>query len=179
MKSFTPLILIGICIGAYYLYVSPTYTEIKNLQVQKDSYTETLAKAKDVIVKRDSILASYNSLPEEDKNRLNKFLPETFNNVIMANHLNSIANQHGMVIQNIIFTQQMPLNTGEEASTYKIHTASFFIVGSYENFLVFLKDLELNLDLVDIIKLTIAADAKNPKVQNLKFTFELQTYSLN
>ena len=181
MKLFTPLVLIAICIGAYYVYISPSFGEIGKLTEQRNSYNDVLAKAKDIVQKRDTILTSYTSIPEEDKARLNKFLPEKFDNVLMVNHLNSIANKHGMVIQNVLLTQDdsgtVVENIGVQ-SIYKTHKVSFYVVGSYENFLAFLKDLELNLNLVDIKKLTISPDSKNPKILNLKYTFELDTYSL-
>lgn len=177
MKSFIPFILIGICIAAYYMYLSPAYTEVKNLTATRDSYNDVLLKAKDIIQKRDSVLASYNSLPQEDKDRLKKFLPDKFDNALMANHINSIANKYGMIAQDILISQQMSaddLNPGG----YKTHLVSFFVTGSYANFIAFLKDLEVNLDLVDITNLVVKSENKNTQAQNLQFSFEFKTYSL-
>ena len=177
MKSFTPLILIGICIAAYYIYLSPSYTEVKNLTATKNSYNDILLKAKDIIQKRDSVLASYNSLPQEDNDRLRKFLPDKFDNALMANHINSMANKYGMIAQDILISQQISADSSNSYG-YKTHLVSFFVTGSYDNFISFLKDLEVNLNLVDITSLVVKSDDKTAQGQNLQFSFEFKTYSL-
>lgn len=180
MKSFTPLILIAISIATYYMYIKPTYDEVFVLRDQKASHEEVLMKAKDIISKRDKIIAEYNSVSTDDLNKLKNILPDTFDNVSVTNHIDNIAAKYGLIIDQVkLMDQTENTVSAESVPNYKTHTMSFSTTGRYENFIQFLQDLESNNSVVDIKELNITPDVKDEKSNNMKYEIEFQTYSLN
>src|SRR3990167_2596777 len=93
MKSSLPFIIIAICIGLYFLYISPTITDVQALRDQKAEYTNVLEKVQEIKEMRDAVSATYNNIPSADLNRLSKIVPERFNSTLLANDLNNLASK--------------------------------------------------------------------------------------
>jgi Tfp pilus assembly protein PilO len=71
---------------------------------------------------------------------------------------------------------------------YKTWNISFSVTGKYDQFIGFLKDIESNIDLTDVVSLTIRAPKANPTTMMAKstlpadlfeYTVEMHSYSLN
>ena len=182
MKSFIPFIIIAISIAAYYLYLSPMYADIGVLQAKKAEYTGALAKAKELGVKRDKILAEYNAIPPESILRLKRIIPDNVNNVEIVTNINAIASQYGMSVRGVKIDQQQSQDRGDGTaktvqSPFKTLTIGFTVSGSYDQFLKFLKDLESNARLFDVSNLAIKNNSKGKT--GFDFTVEVKAYSLN
>jgi Tfp pilus assembly protein PilO len=189
MKSFIPFILIAICIATYYMYISPLYSQVQALSSKKAEYVSALQKAREVNQKKEELLTAYNAISPEDLDRLNKIIPDHISNVEIANSLNSLASSHGMTIKALqILTPKS--NSSEEGSKmpYKTWNISFSVTGKYDQFIGFLKDIESNIDLTDVVSLTIRAPKANPTTMMAKstlpadlfeYTVEMHSYSLN
>ena len=165
------------------MYIKPVYSDIKDLVKKRDDYNNVLEKARDIKSKREQILSTYNSLSDQDKARLEKVVSERFDGVILANHLNSIANKYGMIINEVknLDTNQATSQDPSIAAMeplYKTHKMSFSVEGKYENFVPFLSDIENNFNILDINSLDIST-SKDPKKNDLRFEIKFQTYSLN
>ena len=105
------------------------------------------------------MITAYNEIRSEDKDRLNKFLPNTVNNIQFILEIERIANLHNMPIKDIKFETQksgsanpniVTSKTEDDDNPYGTFPVSFVTEGSYDSFVSFLKDLEYNLRLVDI-----------------------------
>lgn len=184
MKFFIPFIVIGICIGMYFVYINPTITEVQTLSTNKTEYNNILEKIKELSEKRDAILIEYNSIPESDKARLNKIIPETFNPSLFANDINSMASQNGLSIRE--FKVNEPKTEVREAiinqpqpTGYKTTVIAIKLNGQYSQFVKFLSNLESDLHLIDVLSLLIKPVGSGKSSDtSLEYLLEVRTYSL-
>jgi len=185
MKGLTPLLIVVICIGMYFLYLSPWIKEIKSLALKKEEYNTVLAKTQELKDMRDAVLQDYNSISQEDIEKLNKVVPEKFDSVLFANDLNNMAVKYGLTIKSIksnSITQsdrEQVLAT-EETIPYRAYSISVTLTGPYAEFIKFLGTLETNLRLIDVRSLGIryVKDEKVPTNDKSDYSLEVDIYSL-
>lgn len=188
MKAYLPIILIILSVGAYYMFIKPTYSDVKILMEDKKNSEEVLQKAKGIITKRDEMTSSYNALSPEEKDKLKKIVPDVFDGPMTAYQINSIASKQGMIINDVKIIEAETnspemMVTGEEV-IYKTHKVAFVVEGRYENFVAFIKDLDSSLNIIDINTISISIsgtdkESKEVKSQSMKYSIDFQTYSLN
>ncbi len=184
MKNLTPVILILVSIGMFFILFDPRYNEVKELQQEIQENNETLDLAKQLREKRDILRDKYNQISNDEKLELQKLLPDTVDNVRLIIDINNIAKKYGILIQDIAVASdddEIDDRTGkiqsldsefegiiddvniEYADTSKIGVISFSFsaTAQYTVFLEFLKDLEEALRIVDIRSLEIERDSEN------------------
>lgn len=182
MKSVTPFIIIALCIGMYFMYISPQLADIQVKIDRKNEYAAALDKVKELKDKKDALSTKYNSIPQEDVDMLNKIIPKQFDPVYFANDVNSISSKYGMAVKDIKINYVIPrgmdgVQVGD--TNYKIIDAKLKLNGKYDQFMKFLKDLESSLRLLDVINLDVrVAGTKKGEEVNLEYTLEIRTYSL-
>lgn len=197
-RNITALILIVLAIGIYFTYTRAQIDEVKALRSVNADYQTAIDNATTLITVRDSVLKAYNSLSDSDKERLNKLVPNTVDNVrLIIDVKDDIAARHGLSLRNIKTsspdtqtqtTGTVPTSavagapvtmTSQQAqagasSKYGIVTLSFTVTSNYQTFIDFLKDLESSLRIMDISKLTVA----NAEGGLYDFGVEVRTYWL-
>jgi Tfp pilus assembly protein PilO len=184
MKLLIPLIIIGLCMGMYFMYISPTANEVKILSRQKASYDEVLLKSKEVGALRDDVFAEYNNISEVNINKLSKIVPDTFNSVMFANDMNALASKSNLVVKDFNIDPQRTedrslLLSGAKPNPYKATVVTLRLVGQYSSFAKFLKNLETSLRLVDVSSLTIRTlGGQKSTDDSLEYSLEMYTYSL-
>jgi Tfp pilus assembly protein PilO len=187
MRILTPLAVIAVCIGMYFLYITPSAVEVSGLIKKKNEYYDVLQKAKELTSKRDELATTYNSIPATDLDRLAKMVPEKLDPVLLANDVNALA------VANRLKIQTFKTGTGDErpafvdpqeALPYKVTSVSMVINGQYADFLKFLSGLETSLRLLDVVDMKVEAPSDatvtGSKVINnaMNFTLQINTYSL-
>lgn len=184
MKFALPIIIIAICVGMYFIYIGPTVSEVKALSLQKANYNDVLSKSRELKAKRDDVLIDYNNISNSDIDKLNKIIPETFNSVLFANDINSIAGRNNLVIKDFKVNPQRTedrstMTNQQKNNSYKTTIITFKLVGQYSQFVRFLIDLESNLRLVDVVKLSIkTVGGQRSTDESLEYLLEINTYSL-
>jgi len=188
-RNITALILIVLAGGLYFTYTSGVFSEAKVIQASNDQYVSALNNATQLIQKRDNVLKSFNSISQDDRDKLNKMLPSTVDNIRLVIELNSIALQHGFSLKNVKATvsssNQSPLAAsapsnktaaGLSIPTLDTVTVSFGVsdTASYQNFISFLQDLESDQRLMDVTHLSVTANDTG----NYDYSVELRTYWL-
>lgn len=181
MKSFIPFIVIGICIGMYFMYISPSYAEMKGLMVKKADYTDALSKADELKEKRKTILAEYESIDPADRERLDRIVPDVTDNVEVVTNINFIASMYGMTVRGIKIAEpqaqdRVIIADASKANSYKTVKITFSVNGPYAEFMKFLTDLESNSRLFDVTSLSIKT--KDEKIGIFDYTLEVSAYSL-
>lgn len=174
------------------MYIDPTINDVRALMAQKAEYDNVLEKARELQEKRDAILAEYNSISQEDLDKLNKLVPQTFDSVFFLNELNIIASKYGLTLSSY------KENTGGSATDraavveegpeipYVTNKISIKVTGPYPQFLSFLEEVETNLRLVDVSSLSIkntqqiqrTATGGVSQVGGMEYLLDLNTYSL-
>jgi len=183
MKSLTSLILIALSIGLGFLYIKPEWDKISGLQAQKAQYEDALNKAKEINKLSTSLMAAYNSIPDADKTKLEQMIPPTLDSVKLTADLSAVAATYGMSIKGVKITPKGPDQSRTDvagnviADPYKTTEVTFTVTGQYPAFVKFLKDVESDVELVDVTGLNISASSQT--ASNLDFNVKLNTYSVH
>jgi len=165
MNKLTPIVLIIISVGIFFLFIDPQIDEIKTLD-------ETIAQNDDIIKlgnqlrdDKEELLGRYTNISQEDKDSLRKILPDTVDNVRLILDINNIADKFGITISNIGI--EGDTNSKDANSTKNIIDAnstsvdygtiklSFSCSSNYDNLKSFLMELEDSLRLIDIINFDV------------------------
>jgi len=163
MKILFPISLIIVSILLFFLVANPLYNNIKSLRSDVSTYNKALNNSTTLQKERDSLLEKYRDISNKDKSRLNSFLPDTVNNIKFILEIEQIANLHGMPLKDIKFdniqnnsnnmtsgNSMIVSNNNLRSKLYGIFPVEFVTQGSYNSFLLFLKDIEHNLRIMDI-----------------------------
>lgn len=195
MKNLIATILVIATIGLFYVYVSPTYGEITALRVEKAEYDEALNNSQKVQDARDELLGKYNSFATADLKRLEKLLPNYVDNIRLIIEIDSVASRYNMILKDVqVSVPAAPVGAsgitsnvllGEDVLPYGTTELSFSVLGPYETYRSFVKDLEKSLRIIDITGISFSADndakdASKEVASSGVFTFKtsLQTYWL-
>ncbi len=153
IKFLIPIIFVGTAAGLFFGYIDPTYSSVKGLKGENQQYSDALDKAKELQAVRDRLLSKYNTFQGSDLDRLQKLLPDAIDNVRLILDLDNMASRYAMRTRNVtVSNESAPAQgtVGPDVNRFGTATITFSVIGSYENFLAYLRDLETSLRLVDI-----------------------------
>ncbi len=199
MKSIFPIICIVLGLALFFLFVRPLYSDVSVIRTDIKTYNVALDNSKDLQLTRDALLATYKSISVTDKERLLKFLPNGVDNIGLILEIEQIAKSHNMTLKDIRFDTEKPgtaqaksnssvaikANDPTASKTYGVFPFEFTTEGSYDDFVVFLKDIERNLRVVDVKSVSFTVPprttTKNPDGPNpdiFSYTLDIETYWL-
>lgn len=195
-RNVTATILIVLAIGIYVTFTRAKLAEVKAVRQVNDQYLAAIDNADKLVDVRKKVLEDYNAISEIDHERLDKMIPNTVDNIRLIIDLNGIASDHGLDLRNVKAVaaaatksasagqvSQQPSAGGGAAAprtitiptpTLDTVTVSFSVTAPYQQFINLLRDLESNLRIMDVSKLTVTA-GKNGLYD---FGVELKTYWL-
>lgn len=195
MKFFSSILFLILSISIFFVFIDPFYTQVKTLRTDVDTYNKALNNSTELQKTRDSLMEVYKGINQEDKDRLNHLLPNNVDNIELILEIEKIANLHGLPIGDIRFDAKISegnnaqsgtvLNPSTGNSSYGVFPLDFTIEGKYDTFILFLKDLEKNLRLVDVKSISFTSSNKpsgldgginNSSVYN--YSLKVQTYWL-
>lgn len=197
-RNATALILIVLAIGIYFTVTRGLLEQVKEVRAVNDEYSGALRNAEELIKVRKKVSDDYNSITDADRQRLDKMVPNTVDNIRLVIDLTSVGLRHGFTLKNI---KASAANSNERAPrpedaqamitarggpgyygavgniptpTLETVTVTFDVVAPYLEFISFLQDLEANLRLMDISRLSVTANEDGLYA----FNVELKTYWL-
>lgn len=193
MKILFPILFILLSIAAFIFGVNPFYQEVTALKDDIEVYNTALDNSTNLQRTEDALIKTFNEIRESDKEKLEKLLPSSVDNIQFILEIERIANLHGMPVRELDFepVRKKISATGVVASTiskdtrpYGVFPVEFSTEGDYDTFVKFLKDLESNLRLLDIKSITFSVPTvsekdggkTNPNIY--KYTLEVETYWL-
>lgn len=198
-RNFTAIILIALAIGIYFSFTQNLIEKNREIQAVNDQYKVALKNSEDLISIREKVLADYNSISEDDRNKLEKLLPSSVDNIRLILDLNSIALRNGFQIKNVKATASTDENKGSnqlnvqqqmdptmigmgesgvpmiDVPTLDYVKVTFQISAPYLQFINFLHDIESNLRLMDVTKISMNVGESSGTYD---FNVELKTYWL-
>ena len=154
---------IGAAAVIFFTWTQPIFTEIKSLYDKESTLNSTLANFTKFQAQEKNILDKYNSINKDDLTKLNKLLPSMANAVDLVVEVESMAKNSGLIIKDI--NVKKPEETqkssfGEKKSGVGNILITMKIVGPYKSFVSFLENLEKNLRLTEVERISfIAGDA--------------------
>ena len=184
MKSVASFIVIGVCVGMYFLYIRPNVSEVKSLIARKVEYQDVLAKSKQIKDKRIVLDNQYNGISESDLSKLAKIVPDSFDAILFINNINSLAIRDGVLIKDFKANNSNSVQTATRgvpagvvpSGNYAKNSVTLSLTGRYSAFQKFLRDLESNLTLVDITSLNMNPETTGKGVDDtFSYSLTLQT----
>ncbi len=197
-RNVTATILIVLAIGIYATYTRGVWADASSVKAVNDTYASAIDNAVKLIAVRDQVLKSYNNISANDRDRIDKMIPDTVDNIRLIIDLNSVALQHGFSLKNITATTDTGSNSSPSsgpssaqstqaalsgvgssalsisAPTLDTVTVSFSASAPYNQFTSFLQDLEASLRIMDVTHLTLSANDTG----TYDYTVQLSTYWL-
>jgi len=184
MKGFTPVILIMVSIGMFYFYTTPGYEKLQELRARQTEYASALEAASQLDEVENRLVESYNMFSKADLAKLETLIPRSVEEDKILFNLDSIAKTYKVDIANISVVKEVAKNrnANEVEDPTALHTfrVSFAVSGTYPNIISFMRDVEKNLRMIDIVNLSFDNSKKDPKTKTSDYTFlvTIQTYWL-
>ncbi len=172
MRFILPAFLIGLSVAIFLVFTNPTYKQIMDLRAQVASYDEALNNSRMLKEERDKLTTKSNSITQEDKDKLDKLLPENIDNIRLILEIEQIASPYGMALKDVKYNATQAKDTSTDPAAagaiqggavkyaqkdYGVWDLSFSTTGTYNNFLNFLTSLESNLRIVDVASINFTA----------------------
>lgn len=188
-KNITALILIVLAGGIYFTMTKNVWNEALQIKNINDQYASAIVNAEQLISVRDKVLRDYNSISQEDRARLDKMVPNTVDNIRLIIDLNNVAARHGFSLKNIQAivnvedTRLPPPIMNQERNQESLMIAnqvldtvkvSFSVTAPYQQVVSFLQDLEADLRISDLTKLSVKVNENG----TYDFSVEITTYWL-
>ena len=194
-RNATATILIVLAIGIYFTVTRSILNDTKSIQTVNTQYAGAIANAEQLIKVREEVLHAYNTISADNKERLEKMVPDTVDNIRLIIDLNNVAGRHGLLLKGVTAVAAndstskqpaaapnipsgrilTPANTGNiPTPTLDSVTINFSVDAPYLEFISFLQDLEANLRIMELSHLGLTTDDTG----KYSFTVELKTYWL-
>ena len=190
-KNILPVILIGLSVTGFFMFTSPLYKQLTDMAIEISSYNDALNNAQAIDNQRDVLTKKYNAIDSSNLDKLQKLLPDSVNNIRLILEIEELARPYGMVLKDIKYAvttdasktpTQGGTPTSDTAKDYGDWDLEFSTQGIYANFLSFVKDLESNLRIVDLVNVDFSSDngtGVNPGTQEAyKYSVKIKTYWL-
>lgn len=187
MKGFLPIIFIIVAIGLFFFQINPTYSEIKTLRAESAQYDEALEIASQLKELRATLAQNLAKFSPMDLEKLDKFLPQRLDTVRIILDVDGIAKKYNLQVKDIKTAdnsqkQAIAGGTGTP-NPYNTVSMSFKFNGTYSQAVLFLKDLEQSLRLLDSFTVAIMPADPNkdgkPQFGQYEFGVTLNTYWIN
>jgi len=178
MKILLPILLIGAAVGIFFGYTDSHYRDTLVKKDKADQIGQAKQNAYALNQQRQKLTEMRNKISDFDVNKISKMLPDSVENVGLIIEINNISKKNGMGdIKNPQINQGASGKTaakGVDSSKYGALSMSFNVTGTYDQFLMFLQDLETYVRLVDVIGLSFTAS----KDGRYSYNITIQTYWL-
>ncbi len=158
MRFLIPIILIGIAIAGFFMFLNPNYLEMKSLQTKIASYNTALTNSKSLENERDKLATKYNSIDTGNLRKLSVLLPDSVDNIRLILEIEKIASPYGMALKDVkysatptdtpVVAKKVSKSVAAAKKEYGDWDLEFSTAGTYSNFLKLVQDLEHNLRIV-------------------------------
>ena len=171
----------------YYYLISPLYTGvgdyykpdkgITSLKSLDKDYDATLLQAQGISARAEGLKRTYKAITDEDKQKLNIILPETVDQVVLLNEVNTIFNKSGFKIDSLTYNKGVSRFAGNIGA----YTLIISTKGTYEHFKNLVHNLETSMHFYTIKSLGFSTPLKDGEIKDrepMVFSLKLETYYL-
>lgn len=177
--------IVGVVI-VFFVFIVPDYRSLQKVKVEVGELEKKIEIIKNLEVSRDSLEKKQRSISQKDMQKLEKILPYSPDNIRLIIQLDEIAKRNGLtMLKNVSYDAEaseiVPGQVEENPKEYRTYRVSFSTSGQYNQFLVFLEEIEKNLRLVDIMSVELKNTQKEGGISTSlqEFSVELQAYWLS
>lgn len=163
-RNLISIAMLVLSVGLFIVYTKPTYDSTLALQAQVASYDAALAKATELQQRKQELLSRFNAMNPDDLDRLQKLLPDHVDNVRLILDFDNFAKQYGMALENVDVaipgaedTKRGTISAGSvSGSKHEAVVVRFSTRGTYSMLQEFLRGIQSNLRLLDVISLSMS-----------------------
>lgn len=143
----------------FFTWTKPLMQEADVLKSKRDSYEKNLADLNDLQDIKEKILSQYNSISQENLDRMDKMLPSGANSIEAILEVEKIVKNAGMSLKTIDAVNPSSEKSSGNSKKEKANSipVNMKLSGSYSSFVAFLGLLEKNLRLVDVEKINFSS----------------------
>lgn len=201
MQFILPIFIFLAAVGVFFGFTKNEYQSVQTRKAEVAEYNKAVQNSTILLKKREELLELKNQFQKNDLNRLNILMPDDVNSTKLIMEIEHLATSvHNLAFEDPkydpnkkIATLGIPpagAGTADASSSkeakqpapkvqetdkdYGSFELEFTLIGTYNDFLSFLGDLEKSLRIVDIQQLQIIPKEGN----NLKYILKVQTYWL-
>lgn len=184
MKNSTPLILIVLSLAIIFFLVKPAFSEMGLAQDEEKNLVELSEQISQTLELKNKLIANLNSVPQQDRERLNTFLPTKAEAVRLVASIDSIASRYGISVEQVAFNGTKP---DSQRDSVDVQTQNYYdseVIGisfssNYASMASFLKDLEKSLRVIDILSVEVAGgNEEGARSAVYKYTITMELYFL-
>lgn len=168
MRLLVPIILIITAIAIFWGWTMPIFDDIQSIKDKKANLENILAKAREIKEIKDKLVTDYNSVSQENLNKLNKMIPSNVDSVGLIIEITDTVKKHGLAVKNIEVGSVISVpKEGQDFGKIKISQTvepmpvQFIVSGTYDSFLSFLGALETNVRLIEVEKVSFVSQGKD------------------
>lgn len=201
MRFIIPVILILISVAGFFQFSKPFFNDVNVSRAEVASLNEALSNSKAIESERDKLVMKFNSMSPEDLKKLEVLMPNNVDNIRLILEIEKIASPYGMALKDVKYNTEEK-DTKEKTNGAKILKQAsevnrgygdwdleFSTEGSYSNFTNFIKDLEKNLRIVDVLSVEFSSTEgealggkgivlNTQSKDSYKYKFKIKTYFL-
>ena len=154
--NLTPILLLFISIGLFFGFIDPSWSSARKIQSELGKKNEDLANIQVFLQKKEDLLTKERSVPIESTSRLQKMLPDSIDSVRLILDLYNIADQNQIKIKTIDVSQPDGKAASDgSALSYGSLPVRITLTASYDDFKIFLRDIERSLMLLDVTNVSL------------------------
>lgn len=181
LRTLTPFLSIIIAVLLFMFVVQPQYIEVVALQQEAEEYKSATERYQNFTKQLDEKLAKKSSRSALENERLDTLVLDEIDNVQLLVDLETMAKRQNLLFGNIGVEEgdealrkvtDSTTATGEELITSDI---SFEVVGTYEQFKEFLREIEGSLTLFEVVKIELNSPEESMFQQ---FALTVRVYAL-
>ncbi len=180
-RTIRPIIMILIAVGLFFSYIQPTFSEIRAVQDETNDYTETIAKAEEFNQLVASLVERKNSFTPTELARLEAYVPDTVDGVSVMSDIQTLVTGSGLLLESVSESEwtepedrevteginelidpedadlfefnsdDLDTESAAEEAEYLVKHFSVSALGTYEQFKVFVGDLERSLTPIEMM----------------------------
>ncbi len=183
-----------------FVFVRPQYSEISELRTKQQEYEKYLNDANDVRIIRGRLLATRDSIAEDNWKKLKLIVPDSIDKTELLLRIDDMVSLYGIEMSSFdageiteaLATSMAPgfppemigsdfdaTNPGVVGQTDSFSSQDFNVLkfdialnASYRNFLGFLQEIERNVRLYDLVGLTISSGGEESKIYKVQAAFK-------
>ena len=183
MRTLTPILSIIIAVLLFMFFIQPQYAEIQSVKNEIKTYTDATAQYAGFSALLQDKLSVKTQRSAYESERLDTLVPDSVDATRLLVDLEKIATTHGLLFGNITTKGgDVMLARGTDGAVDAPESAelatvdvSFAVIGTYDQFKDFLKDLERSVTLFEVTEIKYSVTEESVLQQ---FSLTVRSYSL-
>lgn len=160
--------------------VIPEYRALGEAKAERERASAQLEEKKDFIIKVKRLEAQYREIGDTAK-KVAQIIPAEPDVPNLLAEIPTMALQHGMVLKDLTFSvrgdaEARDSSASGEAGSYQSMDASLVVTGTYDGLKIFLRALERELRIMDVLTLQFSIPTGDDQLQLFTFSITLRMY---